>query len=190
MMTRRARLLTVEAILVAILILLIGLFFFLRPADEQPAPQQPTSTLASVTSTPPAPSNPLLEQEQIARNQAAGVTVVAKLFVERYGSYSNEANFKNLFDVLPLMTNAFAQSTRTFIETAKAPSDYYGVSTRVVTVKVEQMDEANGTAMILVNTQRESATGSTQNTTVSYQEIRIKLVRESGVWKVDSAAWL
>ncbi len=130
-----------------------------------------------------------LEQEQAERNETSNVTSLSKTFVERYGSYSTEANFQNLRDVLPLMTSSFAARTEQFISTAKTPSEYYGVSTDVITVNVEVMEE-DESAIVLITTQREEAKGLPGNVSIKYQDVRVEYLFESGSWKVNSADWL
>jgi len=95
-----------------------------------------------------------------------------------------------LMDVLPLMTDAFAAKTKTFVASAVSPTVFYGVTAHALTVHVDVLDEKTGRATIRVKTQKEISKGSTQNTSVSYQEIKLTLVKQAGVWKVDSANWL
>lgn len=117
------------------------------------------------------------------------MTITAKLFAERYGSYSNEANFQNIRDVIPLMSAKFGTATTADLATKKAPSGFFGITTRVITVKVVSQDEKKGTAVIDLSTQRVEENGSAQNTTTKYQDIELSFVKESGVWVVDSAKW-
>lgn len=191
-MTRKTRLTIIAAIVLIFILLLVWLWLFLRtPQTEE------SETLATiepqadeVIDSGPNIQQQQLEQQQQTRSQAAGATTVAKTFAERYGSYSNEARFQNMTDLFPLMTDAFADSTREFIRTAEVPETYYGVTTRVLTVDVKLLDEQVGASTILMRTQREIAEVSTQNSRVEYQEIEIMLVKQAGVWKVDSATWL
>lgn len=192
MITRKTRLITVGIILFIFLLLLVWLWLALKSPDESVPPVVETTPEQAQIFEEKTPS--LLEkqlvEEQETRNQSAGATTVAKLFVERYGSYSNEAKFQNLIDVLPLMTASFADETRALIASSTSPETFYGVTTRVLTVSVEAMNETAGLATVRMQTQREIAQGSTQNTSVTYQEIRLELEKEAGVWKVASAGWL
>ncbi len=192
MMTRKTRLAMIGFVLLLLLLLIAWLWFFLSsrrqtlPEESEVAPTA-KEEIVELGSTV---QEQQLAQEQEGRNQAASVTTVAKSFTERYGSYSNEAKFQNLLDLFPLMTAAFVEKTKGFIENSSLPDSYYGVTTRVLTVTVEQLNEQAGEAIILMQTQREMGEGSTQNTKVSYQEIRLTLKQEAKIWKVDSADWL
>jgi hypothetical protein len=130
-----------------------------------------------------------LQEEQERKSVSSDVETFSKTFVERYGSYSNEARFANLRDVLPLMSESFAAKTQRIIDEGKSPEEYYGVSTKVVSVLVVERDESLGRAQVVATTQRSESVGSPQNTTIKYQDIEINFVMESGAWKIDSANW-
>ena len=179
-------------IILLLLFLLVGLFSGPKEAEVPEVETTPAQEVLEEADEVPVKTNTevRLEAEQQERNEQSSVISLSKTFVERYGSYSTEANFQNLTDVLPLMSESFATTTRQFIANATTPTEYYGVSTDVITVTVESMDEEAGTASVLMNTQREEAKGSPGNTSVMYQEIRVTYVFESGAWKVNSADWL
>ncbi len=191
MTTRKMRLTVIGLIALVLLLLILWLLWFLFRSEK---PQEvvtdvETSQVDEQTSSEPTLKEQQLKQEQDTRNQAAGVTSVAKMFTERYGSHSNEANFQNLIDVFPLMTDEFVQETKDMIAKATVSETFYGVTTSVLTVDVEKIDEAKGVSTIRLNTQREIAKDSPQNISVENQEILLELVRIEGVWKVASANW-
>lgn len=180
------------AILVALALLIAFLlWFFLRP---KPKPVVITPPVVAEKPLPTAATKPTVSQEKTKKEQAvrvasASLQSASKTFVERYGSYSTEADFANLTDVLPLMSKAYAATTAAYIATAVSPKEYYGVTTRVITVKVDAQDDAAGTAQVTLTTQREEAKGSVQNVSVKYQDIALTFVKEDGEWKVSNALW-
>lgn len=193
MMNRRKRLLIVLLIFLIVLLLLIWLLWVLfstpRTAD---IPVVITSSVVeepTVVTPRPTISDQEFETERQTRTVSADVVSLSKSFITRYGSYSNEAHFANLTDVLPLMSVKFAQETREFIETANIPETYYGVSTTVITVTVDEKDEESGIAQVTITTQREEAVESPQNTSVKFQDVILTFVMEDESWKVDSAIW-
>lgn len=181
---------TIIAIGILLLLMILWLISLLlpkeKPATETPAPQ--TNTTQESAQTPF--TNQQLEEEKEVRTQTSSMTTTAKLFVERYGSYSNEANFQNIRDVIPLMSVEFAAATTADLATKTQPNGFYGVTTRVIAVKVVSQNETTGTAEVLLSTQRTEENGSAQNTTTKYQDVELMFVTESGVWKVDSVKWL
>lgn len=189
MMTRRKRLLIIAMMFfffMLFFLLLWVLFFKGSDAGEVEEVTQ-AQEVEEVIPTRPTISEQELEEERETRTASSDVVSLAKSFVTRFGSYSNETNFANLEDVLPLVSASFAAQLHNTIATSVVPEEYYGVSTSIVTVNV---GEKNGTtSQVRVITQREEAVGSPQNTSVKYQEIVLTFVMEDGSWKVDSATW-
>lgn len=190
-MTRRKRLTIIVLISLAFLLLFIWLLWALisRGGAQQVDEVVQVEELEEVIPIRPTISEQELEEERGTRTTAADVVSLSKSFVTRYGSYSNEAHFANLEDVLPLVSVSFASELENIIDTGVAPEEYYGVTTSIVTVKVQEEDDTNGKASATATTQREEAVGSPQNTTVKYQDIILTFVMEDGSWKVDSATW-
>lgn len=190
MMTRRKRLFIVALILLALLLLLIWLLWVLfsgRSASQEVPEVAQVEEVEEVIPTRPTISEQELQVERETRTTSADVLSLSKSFVTRYGSYSNEANFANLEDVLPLASASYAAELQSIIDTSVAPEEYYGVSTSIVTVKVDEKGETS--SRVTVTTQREEAIGSPQNTSVKYQDIVLTFVMEDESWKVDSATW-
>jgi len=190
-MTRKTRLTILALIVLVFLLLLIWLLLFLfsKKAPSEVVEEPPQEVVVDPITSRPTISQKEFEAEKETRTISADVLSLSKSFVTRYGSYSNEADFGNLVDVLPLMSTAFATQTEAFISTAVAPEEHYGVTTSIITVKVNSQDDDAGEAQVTIMTQREEAIGSTQNVTVKYQEIILTFVMEDGSWKVDSATW-
>ncbi len=178
---RKPILLAVLVIFILLVAFLLALF--LRPKNTpRPAPQEQVTQ-------PVAPEPTLSErQEQESRASSATLQAQAKLFAERYGSFSTEANYQNLKDLLPVMTATFAAQTETSIRTAPPSTEYYGVTTRVVSVKTDALDEAAGTASLTVSTQRQETKGNAAPT-VKYQNLALTFQKIGTEWKISSAVW-
>lgn len=192
MMSPKTRRNLFVAILV-LLLLLLGflLWWFLKREPPAPVVAEPAPPV-SVVAEPDGESISEIrrEEEQDARDQTASIQSASKTFTERYGSYSTEAEFANLRDVLTLMSASFAAETEAFIDGATSAAEYYGVTTRVISVSVDATDDVAGTATVTVTTQREEAKQDIQNITVRYQDLRLTFVTEDGAWKVSSATWI
>lgn len=178
-----------KPILITVLILFILLaavllaLFLRQKASSTPAPQEQAVQPAQ----PPEPT--LSErQEQESRASSATLQAQAKLFAERYGSFSTEANYQNLKDLMPVMTDAFAAQTAANIKNMPVATEYYGVTTRVVAVKTDALDEAAGTATLTLGTQRQETKG-TAAATVKYQNLVLMFKQVGTEWKISSAVW-
>lgn len=189
-MSRRTKLILL-AVLAGVFIILVVILAF-RFARSRPAPETGSIAEESGAETPPSSTTPTAEvqAEQEERTRTVSVQTTVKTFVERYGSFSTEANFANLRDVLPLMTGELEAATRATLANPPAATEYYGVTTKVVAVNVKAMDETALTATVTISTQREEAKGSPQNISVKYQSITLTLRKVSGEWKVSGATWL
>ena len=145
-------------ILVAILVLLalliaFLLWWFLRSKPKPAAVVPPVvveTPLPTSTTKKPTVSEEKAKKEQAVRVESASLQSASKTFAERYGSYSTEANFANLTDVLPLMTVGYASRTRAYVASATSPTEYYGVTTRVITVVADNGVELSATARTYV----------------------------------------
>lgn len=116
------------------------------------------------------------------------ILALARSFTERYGSFSNQNDFENLERLMIYMTAKLQNETNQFItsQEGKDNSVYYGVTTSVVSLNIDKLEEGRG--VVLVSTRRrESKEGST--TDVFSQTARIVLLKEGGEWLVDKFEW-
>ncbi len=177
----KQRLEIIGAIVVIVGVILL-LFLLLRkgpdatePSGETPAPVQEVNEAAFPRTITNA--EPLYLPDPIARS-----------FVERFGSFSTESDFKNLVDVQVFATDSLKTELERVLADAKSRvSGYYGVSTRVI--NIEKLEETESTATILVKTQRVETIDDPQNTAVRYQDIELEMVREGDTWLVATYAW-
>ncbi len=189
---KRATWIVLISVILAIIFLLVLWFLFFRgkPKVVPASTATKTPVVTQPAQTSPTVSQQVTAQEKQTRTEAAGVIALSKLFTERYGSWSNEADFQNVRDLIPLMSKSFAASTTASLTTKKIPTGFYGITTRVITVTVVKNDEKAGVATVDLDTQRQEERGTAQNMSIKYQKIELTFVKESGVWVVDSATWL
>ena len=172
---------------VIILLMILVVAFMLR-GRTTPGTVNPGSS-PSTTTTTTTPSTTTETPAETPPASVASPVTTTMIFVERFNSYSSESDFANVTDVLPLVTTSLAakiqgiaQDQRTTDTTA-----YYGISTKVISQKIQEQTDT--TATILVSTQRQESIGSPGNTTVRYQDITVKLVKEGDTWKVNDFSW-
>lgn len=118
---------------------------------------------------------------------------MASSFAERYGSFSNQSNFGNISDLKVFMSSNMQAWADDYVkeEIAKKSdsSIYYGVTSKAISQEIVNYDEADGSAEILVHTQREEATGTTSNISRFQQDIKLMFIKERKAWKVNGAYW-
>lgn len=170
---------------IAVLLLLIGIllwFVFRRPSQPE-ATDATTTTVAPSAVLPPPPARtteaPLeaQEPEDVYLKQLSG------MFVERFGSFSNQNENQHIDDVLPLVT----QRMRVFVESQVETfhREYSGVTTRVVATKIE--NKTASAATVRIDVQR--VTTAKNLTETAYASGRVLLAREGENWKIDGLFW-
>lgn len=194
-MSRRNKIFLIVAAAILVVILLLALL----TRDKEEAVVIPEAGVGT-----PVPENILLPDRAVGvgaeivqpadieeQQQINNLIKISSAFAERFGSYSNQSNFQNIRDLQIFMTDSMKRWSENYINsfTARDNSIYYGVTTKALNAQLIKYSE-DKEAEILVKTQRRESVGNTANSTISYQDISIKLKKERGdIWKVDGAFW-
>lgn len=120
----------------------------------------------------------------------ASVLRLARIFVERYGTFSNRNNFENITALEPFMTEAFQQQSAAYISEQQkngTPADFYSITTTVASLEMVEYKEEDS-AQVRIATRRVETKGS-EDPTISTQYIGVTFENVSGSWKVSSAKW-
>lgn len=133
--------------------------------------------------------NPSETTEEAVRQALESTSTI---FAERYGSFSNENDFENITSLYGYMTNAM--KNREEAEISKASSadqgEFYGVSTSVVTLDVEEIDVNKGTAKVSAYCQRSEEKGDQPPVQrVFHQTLTFNYKVQDSDWLVDSVGW-
>jgi hypothetical protein len=135
------------------------------------------------------PTNAPVNTPSESDDQAA-LLRLARIFIERYGTFSNRNNFENITNLEPFMTDAFQKSSAKYISEQQdngIPAEFYGVTTTVASLELVDY-AAENSATVRVATRRVE-TKSTQDPTVFTQYAVVHFENVEGSWKVDSATW-
>lgn len=114
---------------------------------------------------------------------------LARVFTERYGTFSNRNNFENITNLEPFMTTAMQLEQAEYIDANQSdevPEEYYGITTTVVSTNMDEITES--TATVTVQTQRVETTGS-EDPVKSTQAMMITFEKVGENWKVSGASW-
>ncbi|MEI7498434.1 MAG: hypothetical protein WCK11_04075 [Candidatus Falkowbacteria bacterium] len=198
-MTNNRRTLGIIIIIIGLILLAVIIYFLIwlpnkpvakpAPIVEQPAKPRIVATpknpdKAAVIDLTPA-TKPEVDQETYKQ--------LAKNFTERFGSFSNHANFQNMQDLKLFMTPRMQTWADAYVKKASQATssgmNYYGITTQAVTLKVDEFNETAGTAKVTVYTQRREVKGVDQNAVVYPQAISLSLIKKGDTWKVDEAYW-
>lgn len=175
-----------------VLLLILLLVLFLRPSRKSfdDVPPTATSTVDDTVlpigeekifippiDTPPPPPVTTEERERLYVKQ------LSRTFVERFETYSNQNDNRNIEDASELATDTMAAYVAS--KSQEAGSAYQGVTTKVISMDVTSF--AGGAASVKIGAQVESQTESARNTT--YKNGRVELLKVEGVWKVNGLFW-
>lgn len=188
-MNRRNKIIIIIVIILLVLLALLLFWYrFLREPIIPGAVVVIDEPAAEVT-TLPEPETGTPPTIPVRTTQEVSVETLTLTFTERYGSYSNEAEFQNLLDLEPLVTSRFMAEIKTMIASIEVEDYYRAITTRVISMNITTLDETAGLASVSVTTQREEAIGSPLNSEVRYETLVLDLVKQGGVWLVEDATW-
>jgi hypothetical protein len=172
----------IAAVVILILLLILLLFIFRKPKVLVEDVQEPEQVVQVMPEVNPA---------DIPAPGVVSASTVARIFVERYGSYSSETDFANVDDVMALATPTYQTELEASVDGYRRQFDeddgYTGISTIVIGMKTTSESEV--ATSFLVTTQREESVGSPGNTTLRYQDAEVGLVKSGDDWLINDLTW-
>lgn len=172
------------AIVILVIIGLIWLIMSLlkfEPVDDSiySIDSQPRFETNSPEFTEPVAISPEKSTEFTIEN-------LSRTFAERFGSWSTDNPGQNLADLNAIITTNFETELANLISYQER--DFYGVTTKAISTKIQSLNESGGEAQVLVSTQRVS-TDEDLNQNTEYQNIVVSLVFYDNNWLVNQAEW-
>ena len=117
-----------------------------------------------------------------AQKNAAKQT--ARIFIERYGSYSTDNNQQNIKEIKDLVTVSLWQELSKRIGT-KSSGDFLGVTTKVIAVRMDSWDTT--AAKFSLSTMRKE-TKNNKHSNVQ-QDATVSVEKSNGNWVVSKFEW-
>lgn len=134
--------------------------------------------------------------EEVPETQLSDIPVetqlkrLARNFAERYGSFSNQNDFENLENLAGFMSTDFNDQTEAFVNARRILEDpnapYYGITTKVVSVKTGEFNEEAGHMVVNFITRRTETDVAAGTTRTFDQDAQLVFVREDDRWLVNS----
>lgn len=165
------------AVLVVVIIVVVRLIGNNDDVDATETEQTEEVSAATDGEEPLPPKDP---------DKLAAETL-ARYFVERVGSYSNQSNFQNLTDMLAFMTPRMSAWADTLKKQAAPGGAYRGTTTKALTVTITDWKPGTS-ANIAVGTQRQEMQDDGGDR-LYYQDAEIMMIFKDGNWFVDSLVW-
>ncbi len=128
-----------------------------------------------------SPVKPLTSLE-IEQN---GVEQLAKVFIERYGTYSTDNEFENIKEAESLVTKSLWSKISLGINVKNSDPGFLGLTTKVVSASM--ISWIDGKAVFDLKIMRNENKNGTVST--RYQDVTIEMAKENNVWLVNSLVW-
>ncbi|MBT7553427.1 hypothetical protein HN670_03080 [bacterium] len=167
-------------VIVGLIWLTISLLKF-EPVDDSiySTDSQPRFETNSPEFTEPVAISPEKSTEFTIEN-------LSRTFAERFGSWSTDNPGQNLADLNAIITANFEAELENLISYQER--DFYGVTSKAISTKIQFLDESGGQAEVLVGTQRIS-TDEDLNQSTEYQGLLVGLILNNNTWLVNQAEW-
>lgn len=136
-----------------------------------------TSAIAPAPTTMPSQPATALEIEQNAAKQ------IAKIFVERYNTFSTDNNLQNIREVEELVTPTLWKKLSMRLTSATAPaSPYMVVTTQAMSTAIATWQDTVAQVVI----QARKTTDRNGTTTTAEETITVAMVKQGNNWLVDN----
>jgi len=188
MITLRQRIFIISSVVVLI-ILVIAILLLLNYRNKKAGLNGEGSTSTTETSLPPIGQQPTIIPEGIkpkvlttleAEKNAA--KQIAKIFMERYGSYSTDNSFQNIREVQMLVSQNLWTKLSAMIKNSSNNQAFVGVTSKAAMSDIKEWGE--DTAKISVGVSKEEKRAD--KITTYFETYTVGMVKENGSWLVDS----
>ncbi len=194
-MTLRSRLFIIISLIVLI-VLGSSLFLIARgrkaaaPTSEIPGapvsgeegkavPGATANNQIPATAAPAPTPAPAITAEQAEQN---GVRLLAKVFIERFQSYSTDADFQNVKEIETMVTPVLWKRLASKITASPSSGPFVGVITEVIVSSLKDWSPPSA----IVNVKTRTATEKNNIITRTYPEYTVTFVKTEKDWLVDS----
>lgn len=194
-MDRNRKIVIILALVLILLIIIVGLILYFsqkQPVDDMTEQKKPQEVVGpsidinneqlDIAETPP----PTAEKVQ-----ATSAQVIGRLFVERFGTYTNHSDYLSIEDLLPLMTNKMSGwIEETYLPKLREDHPQEGTFYRIFTIApvANVVEQSDNSAEIIYSCQRTEEFGIAEPGKYK-QDIKLELIKSGNKWLVDAAYW-
>ncbi len=120
------------------------------------------------------------------------VLILAMSFAERFGSFSNQSDYRNITDTQLFMTSSLRKWSETYVNRLRQENpveSYYSIRTISLSTRTIKYNENAGEAEILVSTYRTEDKEGVDGVKNYQQDLLLELKKENDIWKVNAIYW-
>lgn len=134
----------------------------------------------------PAPSGTTVKPLNAEETMQNAVKQIAKIFVERYGTYSSDNNFNNINEVEVISSPDLWKVLSKRITVTQVNEEFVGMTTKAVVVAITVWQTDKATVEInTIRTETKNGVSSSKN-----QIAVVKLINVQDSWLVDDIKWI
>ena len=188
MITLRQRIFIISSVIILI-ILVVATLLLLSYRNKKTGPNVEGNINTTEINPPPIGQQPtvipdgvkpkVLTTEETEKN---ATKQIAKIFMERYGSYSTDNSFQNIREVQMLVSQNLWSKLSAMIKNNQNNQPFIGVTSKAVMSDIKEWGE--DTAKISVGVTKEEKRDS--KITTFFETYTVGMVKENGSWLVDS----
>ena len=198
MINKRKRVFVFISVLIALILAGVLFYFFIvsdnnnnsstnTPTDQKQVENQNnnTNSIESITQN---------QQQTSTENNQADLDTqidprtrakqIARIFVERFASYSSQNDNQHIETVMSLVSDNMADWVEN--QEVEQGAQYSGITTNVIVTNLTSYNEGNSATVELDTQQTISTPTSSQK---KQKSGRVELIRQSDQWKVDGFYW-
>lgn len=186
MLETRKRLFIILGIIAGLLIAAILIYmFFLKDSSQEIEITESDQTQEQLEETTTISTEEIIISPTVPNEDADEryVRQLARNFVERFGSYSNQNENSHIETVLPLVTDSMVNWLET--QAQEQSTEYSGKTTKVIVYNVESFSE--NSASVHVEVQEILQTNGIQE--INYKTGTVNLSRVNNEWKISGLYW-
>lgn len=175
-------------IIIAVVILAgVAVFALVQEFKTAFMPQEPVGAEKEAEKTIPSVQG----EQEVLTEQEAGIqsqlTIQARAFIERHGSYSSDSGYENLTELLDFMSEKLAVESSVKIEQGiDQEQGFFGFVTKVGSVELLAFDQDSRAEFRAQVQEQEMRPGQTD---IRNKTVDLVFVKEQGAWKVDSISF-
>lgn len=181
-------------IIISIILLLafiILFFLFTKPTpkageiiENEALTNNPFPTNSQVLINAQSPELTLEEKENLLKQV---IKNKVRNFIERYGSFSSDSPFVNIYELKDEMSARFWQEVEKEInnQSLSENSTFYSINTK--TLNLNEKTSTNNSIVYLVTTQREEISNKTYK--LLYQQVEVELIKNGEDWQINKVNW-
>ena len=189
-MSLRSRIFVLITVVVSV-VLVISLLLVVK-IRKNPAAVAPAETTNSLGGSNPVfngttatviPNNVVVKPIDSAASEDNTVRQLAKIFVERFNTYSSDDIYRNIRDVENMVTAEYWKKiSLPLTRPINPPATFVALTTKVLAITSSNV--LSGQALVVLKAEKSSTSGAA--TTDSYADFSVSLVKSDGSWLINS----